>query len=590
MKSLQNSNKDNAERELALYFQTSSDKNEQDQDGEAENRWGDDKSEQFQKNRFHLQNNISHSKNENSIYNLKYEQSIYHSENENSDNQNREYRKEEENIHKLVEKSQMEHLKQNNPQVYLKFQQLYDEIGVCLSSIQQQNYLLDDNNKQKKRAAQYISQMWNGIIKENQIHIFWYFIQPSEEELNNMNKLIKDLQKEYEKIAFFKPYFEEDQFLDEINIHGFIKNPIYLIISCKNQSFQSLEMLINQIKKIKNENQNIKLQKINFQVQDEESSLKLKEYTKKIDIECKVISYQEISNEISLFITPQEFRRVIPIKDINLFFQCKELKQKYLQLHTDDFSQYNLFDFQPSKINLEENLKQAVIIMENRNLKVDSLILIPNSHKRLSKDIEIQFLEARKDEQNLCKRILKLYTMENCYLHRFVNGCLYTLNQDIINLVWNLVLMVRVALYKHDDLSETAIKQGNTSPLRLYRGITLSQEYYQKIIETGTEICLVSFSSFSSTKEVAYDFIKKSDFFAQNEQTEPVLFEFEFSCNSANFDKRPKAIFQQSKYKTEDEYLLPPGCIFKIENIENKDSKLFCHKVRLTQIENVQFD
>ncbi|KAL4504173.1 hypothetical protein ABPG72_021011 [Tetrahymena utriculariae] len=477
--------------------------------------------------------------------------------------------------------------KQNNPEVFQKLKYLYNYIGEefnCLEFKQQ----YEDMSKEKKSAKNYILQIWKSLKNIDLIHILWYFIQPSEENLKEKELLEVSLKEEYKAKAFIKSYLEMDLFLDEIETHGFIKNPIYLIISCQcyNSQNQKMQDCLNKIKQIKERNKNIRLQKIILQVQDEESSLNLKDVAEKISLEHKVILYKDISNEIFMFMVPQEFRRVIPLKDINQFFHCKNMKEHYLSLHSVDYSEINLFDFQPDKIQLEEKLKKAVQIIDSRKIKVDPLILSPNLPKRLPRDILVQYKEARKDEQDLCKRIIKLYTMETCFMHKFVNGCLYTLNAEVINLIWDLILMVRVALYKYNDLSETVIKKDNTQPIKLYRGIQIQQEYFQKIIKVGEIICLASFSSFSLSKQVAYDFIQRSDKYYQDK--EPLIFELEYSSNSSNFHQRPKAIFEQSKYQLEHEYLLPPGCIFKIEKIEQKDNQFNCYKVHLSQVENIQ--
>ncbi|KAL4459450.1 hypothetical protein ABPG74_018063 [Tetrahymena malaccensis] len=476
------------------------------------------------------------------------------------------------------------------PDVYNKLQDLYEKIKLQIGSLSLQ--IQEDMSDEKKNAINKIKEIFYSITNKQVIHIFCYFIQQDKNDLRLIDKIQKSLEEEYKSKSLVRYYLEKDEFIEKIKIHGQIDNQIILVISCENfnnqEEVEEVHDCLNKLEEIKQKNKNINIKKLIFQVQNEEQSQKLQEYVKSIRINCKVILEKELLNEISLSMIPLEFRRVIPTDDLTKFFRCQYFKDSYLKLHTDDFSQYNLFDYNPEakEIKLEEQLSKAVEIIKRVGIKVDPLILSPNLPKRLSKDILIYYKEAKNDEQNLCKRIIKLYTSETCFMHKFVNGCLYTLNEEIIKTIWNLILMVRIALYKYNDQSETSIKKDSTEPIKLYRGISLSKEYFQKVIKVGAKICLASFSSFSSSKQVAYNFIKNGDSFIQDDES--FIFEFEYTPNSKNYDQRPKAIFEQSKFKGEHEYLLAPGCIFKIENIEQKNNTYNCYQVQLSQIEAEQ--
>ncbi|KAL4512908.1 hypothetical protein ABPG72_017593 [Tetrahymena utriculariae] len=429
----------------------------------------------------------------------------------------------------------------------------------------------------------------NSIVNNTSVHLLWYFIQPDQEDLQEMNEIVKYLSNTYQKKGQIKTYQDKETFIKEMEEYGLKQNPIIAFVSCNNYEEQNDEMLdsLFSILKLKETHQDkIKLQGVILQVDCEESYNMLKEETQEIPIKLEVTyDYFEFYNEVFKFMNPQEFRRIILCDDINLYYLT--IKQKFFSLHIDNFSNLSLLEFEPEKINLQQKLEQAIDIMKKREIKVDKLIKAPDMAQKLTNEISKQYKEAKRNEQDICGRILKLYTMESAGLYKFVNGCLNTLNEDIIILIWDLVMLLRIALQKYDDSPYTAIKIQDLVAPKLFRGINLSQDYFNRIIKVGNIICLASFSSFSLSQDVALQFILQDENFSKDRAS--IIFEYEHKISTYNYLQRPKSISQLSAYSKEEEYLLPPSYLFKIYKIDKPNDDFQFFKVYLTQGNQTSF-
>lgn len=78
-----------------------------------------------------------------------------------------------------------------------------------------------------------------------------------------------------------------------------------------------------------------------------------------------------------------------------------------------------------------------------------------------------------------------------------------TLNEDVIDIIWDIIIMLRVALAKYDDSAYSGISLANNTSPTLYRGTNLAQDFFSRIIKVNEIICLASFSSFTSSFAVA---------------------------------------------------------------------------------------
>ncbi|EAR94272.2 hypothetical protein TTHERM_00856490 (macronuclear) [Tetrahymena thermophila SB210] len=438
------------------------------------------------------------------------------------------------------------------------------------------------------KMTQGLTGLCNSIVNNTSVHLMWYFISPDQEDQQEMNSIVEYLSKTYQKKGLVKTYLDQEIFLKEMREYGLKQNPIIAFISCNNYNKQNEQIIdcIFNIQSLIQDHKDIKLQGLILQVDSEESFNQLKIFTQDISIKHEVTyDYFEIYNEVFKFMNPQEFRRVIPCDDINLYYHT--IKEKFFKLHIDDFSKISMFDFEPERINLQNKLEQAIDIMKKRDIKVDKFILAPNMAQKLTNEISKQYQQSNKSEQKICEGILKLYTMESVGFYKFINGCLNTLNEDVVILIWDLVMMLRVALQKYDDTPYTKIQIQNAVAPKLFRGINLSQDYFNRIIKVGKIICLASFSSFTLSQDVALQFILQDENFSKDRAS--IIFEYEHKISTHNYPQRPKSVSQLSAYSKEQEYLLPPSYMFKIYKIDEPNNDFQFYKVYLTQGNQTSF-
>ncbi|KAL4481781.1 hypothetical protein ABPG74_007870 [Tetrahymena malaccensis] len=460
--------------------------------------------------------------------------------------------------------------------------QMMSEVGQFSGFENLSDEYISEIKEKLLHMTQGLQGLCNSIINNTSVHLLWYFIKPDQEDLNDMNQIVNFLTNTYQKKGQIKTYLNQETFFSDMKEFGLKQNPIIAFISCNNYKTQNEEIMdcLLKLNELKQNHEQLKLQGVILQVDCEKAYKILKEQIEGFPFKLEATyDYFEMYNEVFKFMNPQEFRRIIPCDDINLYYHT--MKHKFFSLHVEDFQNVNMLDFEPQKINLKDKLEQAIDIMKRRDIKVDKLILAPDMAQKLTNEISKQYREANNNEQQICSRILKLYTMESIGLYKFVNGCLNTLNEDVVILIWDLVMMLRVALQKYDDSPFTAIKIQDAVAPKLFRGINLSQNYFNKIIKVGSMICLASFSSFSLSQDVALQFILQDENFSRDRAS--IIFEYEHKISTYNYPQRPKSISQLSAYSKEQEYLLPPSYIFKIYKIDEPNEDFQFYKVYLTQ-------
>ncbi|EAR82458.2 hypothetical protein TTHERM_01141490 (macronuclear) [Tetrahymena thermophila SB210] len=311
-------------------------------------------------------------------------------------------------------------------------------------------------------------------------------------------------------------------------------------------------------------------------------------------------SQQTIQNNIKDIVFPKKSLRVIDIKQLSSFLNDK--KEEFLDLATKDYSNYNLDDFHPDKPfiissvyksiskeirerfekkNLYQRLNEAQQIIQECQISIPKYIIEP---QEIYDDLKQCFsvnqyqnyvqVDSKKRNQEVAIKILKLYTRESCF-YQFVNSLLSILNQDLLIVLWDIVLCLRISLSIFNDEVDSQIfkpykQEGQVdkvrSKLNLYRGTAIPQEVFNSIYKIGQIICMCGFSSFSSEISVAYFFSKKG-------QGIKVIFEFLYECGTDQFSLRPRYLDKISECPGEKEYLLNCGSVFRIINIYEKIDK-----------------
>ncbi|KAL4509201.1 hypothetical protein ABPG72_018132 [Tetrahymena utriculariae] len=301
-----------------------------------------------------------------------------------------------------------------------------------------------------------------------------------------------------------------------------------------------------------------------------------------------------IFDAIQNVIFPKDCVRVVPVVKLCHYLD-KELRYEFLLLKKEeeennlDYSKFQLIDFHPANLyKLQCNfqffeLKEMREGLDDKNLKERLKMAL-----KIVKDFKIQILDSTidpegiyqdflscfqsQDNQKIAIKILTLYTNENSKFYKFLNTLLSVLNQDMLIIFWDLIQCFRAALVIYDDSKFSKIKkppqQDNKQnqieykeQVTLYRGTPIPINIFQSLYKPGEIICMCGFSSFSLNPQIAYNFSfgGKSDV--------RVIFKLEFKYGTKQYEMRPKSLIEISHFKSEEEYLINCGSVFKIKSV-----------------------
>ncbi|KAL4433014.1 hypothetical protein ABPG74_005387 [Tetrahymena malaccensis] len=310
---------------------------------------------------------------------------------------------------------------------------------------------------------------------------------------------------------------------------------------------------------------------------------------------------QTLLKDIQDLVFPKKSLRVIELNQLSKYLSDKQ--EEFIHLATKDYSNYNLDDFHPDKPfiissnyksvskeirnrfdknNLKQRLIQVQKLIQESQINIPSYIIQPqqiyDDFKQCFVYFENQNQLQNNSNQKILKnqetaiQILKLYTRESCF-YQFINSLLGIMNQDLLIVLWDIILCLRISLSIFNDEADSEIFkpyqiQGQIDKVRpklnLYRGTAIPQDVFNSIYKVGQIICMCGFSSFSSEVKVAYGFSKKG-------QGIKVIFEFLYECGTDQFNLRPRYLDKISECPGEKEYLLNCGSVFNIANIYEKE-------------------
>jgi hypothetical protein len=178
-----------------------------------------------------------------------------------------------------------------------------------------------------------------------------------------------------------------------------------------------------------------------------------------------------------------------------------------------------------------------------------------------------QFVKALKTSEPE-KSIIRLYTAEAPYYYKIINDILNLLDEDLILIIQDYIKALRYSLIVYSDTSNKIPKMNN---VKLYRGISLTQngfEEFSRKFKIHDTIIFPAFSSTSLDRSQTISYIKGKG----------VLLDISANCTLLN---KPKSIAAQSEYPSEDEVLLNCFSLFTVKNITKINDDLLCYECTL---------
>ena len=181
-----------------------------------------------------------------------------------------------------------------------------------------------------------------------------------------------------------------------------------------------------------------------------------------------------------------------------------------------------------------------------------------NAEQEVNKFLSILIKVSNKDQVNIAKQIIHLYTCESLF-YKLVNQVLKDLNEENIIQCEIWIKALNLAL-RTMNVSESSNK------LKLFRCVRISglsvEETYKKLMA----ICFPAFTSTSANENAARAFI--------NDTCECFIL-FEINYVFKNELNPPVSIGSVSQFKIEDEYLFKMFSIFYIDDISRIDDNNF---------------
>ncbi|EAS00091.1 hypothetical protein TTHERM_00894410 (macronuclear) [Tetrahymena thermophila SB210] len=267
----------------------------------------------------------------------------------------------------------------------------------------------------------------------------------------------------------------------------------------------------------------------------------------------------KLQQYVEEMLIPSEYKRVIQLEHIDFFIP--NIKQEALQIQFQNYTFQSLQAINPNKKSLRNAFKKAkeLIILKKISLKQDVIDGIENIPELLENAFQNQ------SDQIVVDRIIQIYSEQsNKYpTYQFLNSTLNILNEELTFTLLQFYYIFIISLHLYNDINDTII-QPNGSVLTLFRGSSIDKDHFSDIIQKSKTILLPSFSSFSTLKHKAEQFILANCF----EDTVPVLFEYKYKTGSDYFKNRPKNIRRVSKFPCEDEYIIYPFTQFIIKEVK----------------------
>ncbi|KAL4432238.1 hypothetical protein ABPG74_020206 [Tetrahymena malaccensis] len=456
--------------------------------------------------------------------------------------------------------------------LYLKFRNVFKEFkeGVSKKITLESQDALNNPEKMKEikanidRVAKDLNQLCQNLYEESKRYLIWV-----DTNNNVQNKhFLFELQLKYSPGLTVQFYSDVDKFKSELN--KYLGQPIFLIMSGQvaNDYSPSDKKLFNYIKSQYNLNkQQVKIRGIVIYA-SQQGVIYIKDKFENDDSKLvkKVTSDpDEMLQVLDTLISPSKFSRVINFDDLPYFFDST-LKRTLLNLHKPQ-SNKSLLEYKPDKIQLSKIFEQAKEMITYKNIHFYEEF----NFKEILKAINNIYDNNPNNPQEIAKQILKLYTQEgqNIQFYQIINNTLNTLNEGLIQIMMPLIEMLQIALFTYDDsFDQTFIKKG--VKCKLYRGTSIPKQQYDTLINQNQFICFPSFSSFTTSQDVAQIFIMNN---SNYDDSEPCLLIYEHQTGSEQYEFRPKSLrnITYTDKKDEDEFLTYPFVTYKILSVEKKD-------------------
>ncbi|KAL4453338.1 hypothetical protein ABPG74_017545 [Tetrahymena malaccensis] len=282
----------------------------------------------------------------------------------------------------------------------------------------------------------------------------------------------------------------------------------------------------------------------------------------------------KLQQYVEEMLIPSDYKRVIQIEHVDFFIP--NIKKEALQIQFQTYTFSSLQSFNPNKKSLRNAFQKAkeLIVSKKIGLKQDVIDNILNIPELLENAFQ------NKSDVEVVNRIVQIYSEQsNKYpTYQFLNSTLNILNEELTVALLQFYYIFIISLYLYDDSNETII-QSNASLLTLYRGSSIDKEHFQDIIQKSKTILLPSFSSFSTLKHKAEQFILAN----QYDDTVPVLFEYKYKTGNQYYKNRPKNIRRVSKFPCEDEYIVYPFTQFIVSDIIEPTQQRPYHTIIISQ-------
>ncbi|CAF3025916.1 unnamed protein product [Rotaria sp. Silwood2] len=224
-----------------------------------------------------------------------------------------------------------------------------------------------------------------------------------------------------------------------------------------------------------------------------------------------------------------------------------------------------------SAINLNVDYHKEVMMKLHNTLKTKHIYPkgIP-SHFQYDNLLKFaqHFVEAL-EKPNPEKHIIRLYTAEKPGYYTIINDILNLLDEELILIIQDYIKALRYSLMIYSDTSN---KVPNKKNIKLYRGISLTQDNkfqeFSRKFKINDHIIFPAFTSTSMNKKQTMYFIKEKG----------VLLEISADCTQLN---KPKSISAVSQFSSEDEVLLNCFSILTVNKITQINDDLLCYECTL---------
>ncbi|KAL4495106.1 hypothetical protein ABPG72_007213 [Tetrahymena utriculariae] len=282
----------------------------------------------------------------------------------------------------------------------------------------------------------------------------------------------------------------------------------------------------------------------------------------------------KLQEYVEEMIIPSDYKRAIQLEHIDFFIP--NIKQETLQIQYKNYTFQDLQNFNPNTKNIRNAFQKAkeLIVQKKIGLKQDVIDNIQNIPELLENAFQNKY------DEEIVSRIVQIFSEQSIKFptYQFLNSTLNILNEELIIYLLQFYYIFIISFHLYDDSKETLIKP-DESLLTLYRGSSIDKEHFKDIIKKNNIILFPSFSSFSTLKHKAEQYLLANLY----DDTLPVLFEYKYQTGNQYYKSRPKNIRRVSKFPSENEYIVYPFTYFIISEIKEPTYQIPYHTIVVSQ-------